>query len=161
MSCGPMRSPAASAVWHYLNEPFLELLDTRNCCVSALADTIVTLGWPRFSTTETRLTGRPMKAHGPTATYCSDVCRCRYREPSIRMPMPRCDGQPRETQRATTRDTMVSSHVAAVTFVSGFTHSGHHSKAIVPAPHTAAHQRRRGMANCLHQVITLVNLLTG
>jgi hypothetical protein len=95
-----MRSPAASAVWHYLNEPFLELLDTRNCCVSALADTIVTLGWPRFSTTETRLTGRPMKAHGPTATYCSDVCRCRYREPSIRMPMPRCDGQPRETQPA-------------------------------------------------------------
>ena len=85
----------------------------------------------------------------------------RYRELSIRMPLSRCDGQPRETQPATTRDTMVSSHVAAVTFVSGFTHSGHHSKAIVPAPHTAAHQRRRGMANCLHQVITLVNLLTG
>jgi hypothetical protein len=26
-----MRSPAASEVRHYLNEPFLELLDTRNC----------------------------------------------------------------------------------------------------------------------------------
>ena len=55
---------------------------------------------------------------------------------------------PREAQPATTRDTMVSSHVAAVTFVSGFTHSGHHSKAIAPAPRTAAHQGGPGMANC-------------
>jgi hypothetical protein len=53
MSYGPMRSPAASAVWHYLNEPFLGLLDTRNCCVPALADTTITLGRPRFSTAET------------------------------------------------------------------------------------------------------------
>ena len=31
MSYGPMRSPAASAVWRYLTEPYSELLGAGNC----------------------------------------------------------------------------------------------------------------------------------
>ena len=63
---------------------------------------------------------------------------------SLQMPLPRgsasgyrchaVTGGRGRPSPAGTRDTIVSSHVAAVIFVSGFTHSGYQSKAIAPAP---------------------------
>ena len=58
------------------------------------------------------------------------------------IPFLRCDECPSDTQPATIRDTIASSHVAAVTSVSGFVHDGTHKKVIAAAPHATAHHGR-------------------
>ena len=58
------------------------------------------------------------------------------------IPFRRCAERPRDTQPATIRDTIASSHVAPVTSVNGFAQDGTHKKAIAAAPHAAPHHGR-------------------
>ena len=90
----------------------------------------------------------PRKAHGPTVTYCSWVAAAVTAMIGISVPLPRCDRRPRDTQPATTSDTIASSHVAAVGSVAGFVHDGTHSRAIAPAAHSTAHHGRRPIGQC-------------